>query len=78
MKHAAIVNCIVAIALSSASVACATYDDSAMNQACNDSVFVKDLPPQVAARESKCRSAQVWSSNRAENDKPIDFGGKKD
>lgn len=79
MKFVPIRNCIIALGIASASVGCATYDQSAMNQACTDSDFVKDLPPQVAARESKCRSTEVWSTNdRTKDDKPLDFGGKKD
>ncbi len=70
-------SCIAALALSASLVACATYDDSVMQQACTDSQSVKDLPPQVAARESKCRSLEVWSSNPSKDDKPIDFSGKK-
>ncbi len=77
MTPATLRNCIVALVLSSTSVACATYDDTAKHQACQDSIFVKDLPPQVAARESKCRSAEVWTTRRAGDDTPIDFGGKK-
>lgn len=58
--------------------ACATYDDSALHQTCRESALVKDLPAQVAARESKCRSTEVWSSDRHRNAPTIDFGGKKD
>ena len=58
--------------------ACATYDDSAMHQACVESPHVKDLPPQVAARESRCsKSVEVWSSERKGSDQPLDLSGRK-
>ncbi len=41
---------LTAIALATLS-ACATYDDSNMHQACQESPHLKDLPPEVAARE---------------------------
>jgi len=44
---------LTAIALATLS-ACATYDDSNMHQACQESPHLKDLPPEVAARESRC------------------------
>ncbi|MEG0184942.1 MAG: hypothetical protein RR704_16000 [Stenotrophomonas sp.] len=66
-----------ALALASVS-ACATYDDSAMHAACQESPHVKDLPPEVAARESRCgRSVEVWSSERKGSDQPLDLSGKK-
>lgn len=66
-----------AFALSSLS-ACATYDDSAMHAACQESPSLKDLPPQVAARESRCKqSLEVWSSERRGSDQPLDLSGKK-
>ena len=37
--------------------ACATYDDSNMHQACQESPHLKDLPPEVAARESRCNKS---------------------
>ncbi|MCR8716836.1 hypothetical protein [Stenotrophomonas indicatrix] len=58
--------------------ACATYDDSAMHAACQESPHVKDLPPEVAARESRCsKSVEVWSSERKGSDQPLDLSGKK-
>jgi len=66
-----------AIALASLS-ACATYDDSNMHQACQESPQLKDLPREVAARESRCnKGMEVWSSERKGSDKPIDLSGKK-
>ncbi|MGF6419511.1 hypothetical protein ABH900_003021 [Stenotrophomonas sp. AN71] len=68
---------LVAVALASLS-ACATYDDSAMHQACQESPLLKDLPREVAARESRCnKSIEVWSTERKGSDKPIDLSGKK-
>ncbi|HEL3823718.1 TPA: hypothetical protein UM684_002211 [Stenotrophomonas maltophilia] len=58
--------------------ACATYDDSNMHQACQESPHLKDLPPEVAARESRCnKGMEVWSSERKGSDRPIDLSGKK-
>ncbi|MEJ6327485.1 hypothetical protein Q2B95_02365 [Stenotrophomonas maltophilia] len=58
--------------------ACATYDDTAMHSGCQESPHLKDLPPQVAARESRCnKSLEVWSSERKGDDKPLDLSGKK-
>ncbi len=58
--------------------ACATYDDTAMHSGCQESPHLKDLPPQVAARESRCnRSLEVWSSERKGDDTPLDLSGKK-
>lgn len=66
-----------AIALASLS-ACATYDDSNMHQACQESPHLKDLPREVAARESRCnKSMEVWSSERKGSDRPLDLSGKK-
>ena len=58
--------------------ACATYDDTASRPQCEDTQGVKDLPPQVAARESRCKeSLQIWSTDEhAKDSKPLDFGGK--
>lgn len=68
---------LIAIALASLS-ACATYDDSNMHQACQESPHLKDLPPEVAARESRCnKGMEVWSSERKGSDKPLDLSGKK-
>ncbi|HDS1138190.1 TPA: hypothetical protein QDZ75_002228 [Stenotrophomonas maltophilia] len=68
---------LVAFALASLS-ACATYDDSAMHQACQESPHLKDLPREVAARESRCnKGMEVWSNERKGSDKPIDLSGKK-
>lgn len=68
---------LIAIALASLS-ACATYDDSNMHQACQESPQLKDLPREVAARESRCnKGMEVWSSERKGSDKPIDLSGKK-
>lgn len=68
---------LIAIALASLS-ACATYDDSAMHQGCQESPQLKDLPREVAARESRCnKGMEVWSSERKGSDKPIDLSGKK-
>lgn len=68
---------LTAIVLASLS-ACATYDDSNMHQACQESPHLKDLPREVAARESRCnKSIEVWSSERKGSDKPIDLSGKK-
>ena len=58
--------------------ACATYDDSALHPACQESPHLKDLPREVAARESRCnKSVEVWSSERKGADKPLDLSGKK-
>ncbi|HEL2979963.1 TPA: hypothetical protein UMB92_002837 [Stenotrophomonas maltophilia] len=58
--------------------ACATYDDSNMYQACQESPHLKDLPRDVAARESRCnKGMEVWSSERKGSDTPIDLSGKK-
>lgn len=68
---------LTAIALVTLS-ACATYDDSNMHQACQESPHLKDLPPEVAARESRCsKSMEVWSSERKGSARPIDLSGKK-
>ncbi|MBN5033386.1 hypothetical protein JY448_07045 [Stenotrophomonas maltophilia] len=68
---------LIAIALASLS-ACATYDDSNMHRACQESPHLKDLPPEVAARESRCnKGMEVWSSERKGSDKPLDLSGKK-
>lgn len=68
---------LTAIALASLT-ACATYDDSNMHQACQESPHLKDLPREVAARESRCnKSMEVWSSERKGSDRPIDLSGKK-
>ncbi|RRU73294.1 hypothetical protein [Stenotrophomonas maltophilia] len=68
---------LVFFALASLS-ACATYDDSNMHQACQESPHLKDLPREVAARESRCnKSMEVWSSERKGSDRPIDLSGKK-
>ncbi|MGZ0024518.1 hypothetical protein [Stenotrophomonas sp. AG209] len=68
---------LIAISLASLS-ACATYDDSNMHQACQESPQLKDLPREVAARESRCnKGMEVWSSERKGSDKPIDLSGKK-
>ncbi|HEL4243554.1 hypothetical protein I5U23_18470 [Stenotrophomonas maltophilia] len=68
---------LTAIALASLS-ACATYDDSNMHQACQESPHLKDLPRDVAARESRCnKGMEVWSSERKGSDRPIDLSGKK-
>ncbi|MBA0280766.1 hypothetical protein D7Y44_10445 [Stenotrophomonas maltophilia] len=68
---------LVLFALASLS-ACATYDDSNMHQACQESPHLKDLPREVAARESRCnKSMEVWSSERKGSDRPIDLSGKK-
>ncbi|CAQ46467.1 hypothetical protein Smlt3017 [Stenotrophomonas maltophilia K279a] len=49
-----------------------------MHQACQESPHLKDLPPEVAARESRCnKSMEVWSSERKGSDRPIDLSGKK-
>ncbi|EED38163.1 hypothetical protein SSKA14_1172 [Stenotrophomonas sp. SKA14] len=57
---------------------CATYDDSAMHPACQESPHLKDLPRDVAARESRCnKGMEVWSSERKGSDKPLDLSGKK-
>ena len=64
---------LIAIALASLS-ACA----SNMHQACQESPHLKDLPREVAARESRCnKSMEVWSSERKGSDRPIDLSGKK-
>ncbi|HDS1580364.1 hypothetical protein [uncultured Stenotrophomonas sp.] len=58
--------------------ACATYDDSAMHPACQESPLLKDLPREVAARESRCnKGMDVWSSERKGSDTPLDLSGKK-
>ncbi|MBH1432341.1 hypothetical protein I5U42_13645 [Stenotrophomonas maltophilia] len=58
--------------------ACATYDDNNMHQACQESPHLKDLPRDVAARESRCnKGMEVWSSERKGSDRPIDLSGKK-
>ncbi|QGM01725.1 hypothetical protein FEO89_13705 [Stenotrophomonas maltophilia] len=68
---------LAAVALASLG-ACATYDDSNMHQACQESPHLKDLPREVAARESRCnKSMEVWSSERKGSDRPIDLSGKK-
>ncbi len=49
-----------------------------MHQACQESPQLKDLPREVAARESRCnKGMEVWSSERKGSDKPIDLSGKK-
>ncbi|MNY81431.1 hypothetical protein D3C86_2229990 [compost metagenome] len=49
-----------------------------MHAACQESPHVKDLPPEVAARESRCsKSVEVWSSERKGSDQPLDLSGKK-
>ncbi|WP_442253143.1 hypothetical protein ACS0OX_12005 [Stenotrophomonas pavanii] len=68
---------VIAAALATLS-ACATYDDSAMHPACQDSPLLKDLPREVAARESRCsKGLEVWSSERKGSDRPLDLSGKK-
>lgn len=68
---------LTAVGLASLS-ACATYDDSNMHQACQESPHLKGLPREVAARESRCnKSMEVWSSERKGSDRPIDLSGKK-
>jgi hypothetical protein len=57
--------------------ACATTDEVAGPPQCEDSPLVKELPDQVARRESRCRdSIQVWSSEKRGSDQPLDFGGR--
>lgn len=64
---------LTAIALASLSA-----DDSAMHPACQESPHLKDLPREVAARESRCnKGVEVWSSGRGGSDKPLDLSGKK-
>jgi hypothetical protein len=49
-----------------------------MHQACQESPHLKDLPPEVAARESRCnKGMEVWSSERKGSDRPMDLSGKK-
>ncbi|MFV1845799.1 hypothetical protein ACNJRW_06400 [Stenotrophomonas maltophilia] len=68
----------LALIVVSALSACATYDDNAMHPACQESPHLKDLPPDVAARESRCnKGMEVWSSERKGSDKPLDLSGKK-
>ncbi|WP_313243091.1 hypothetical protein [Stenotrophomonas sp.] len=67
----------VAAVLSLLLSACATTDDVAGPPQCEDSPLVKELPDQVARRESRCRdSIQVWSSEKRGSDQPLDFSGK--
>lgn len=58
---------------------CATYDDSGAHARCEEPGWVKDLPPEAAKRESRCKdSVEVWNSEgRNKNDPPLDFSGKK-
>ena len=75
--HPVLYASVIAAALATLS-ACATYDDSNMHQACQESPHLKDLPREVAARESRCnKSMEVWSSERKGSDRPIDLSGKK-
>ncbi|WP_414495380.1 hypothetical protein [Stenotrophomonas maltophilia] len=68
----------LALILVSALSACATYDDNAMRPACQESPHLKNLPPDVAARESRCnKGLEVWSSERKGSDKPLDLSGRK-
>ncbi|KAG1316279.1 hypothetical protein G6F62_013615 [Rhizopus arrhizus] len=49
-----------------------------MHPACQESPHLKDLPPDVAARESRCnKGMEVWSSEGKGSDKPLDLSGKK-
>ncbi len=49
-----------------------------MHPACQDSPLLKDLPREVAARESRCnKGMEVWSSERKGSDRPLDLSGKK-
>ena len=49
-----------------------------MHPACQESPHLKDLPREVAARESRCnKGVEVWSSERGGSDKPLDLSGKK-
>ena len=75
--HIALRAAFCAVALASLS-ACATYDDTALHSGCQESPHLQDLPPQVAARESRCnKSLEVWSSERKGDDRPLDLSGKK-
>lgn len=57
--------------------ACATYDDVASRPQCEDSPQVKDLPTQVARRESRCNELNIrFNDDRGGDSKPLDFGGK--
>lgn len=56
---------------------CATYDDVASRPQCEDSPLVKDLPAQVASRESRCNELNIrFNDDRGRDSKPLDFGGK--
>lgn len=57
--------------------ACATYDDSAMYGHCTEPAHVKDLPPQVAKRESRCDRLQWSTGNDQGGDPPLDFSGRR-
>jgi len=57
--------------------ACATYDDSAMYGHCTEPAHVKDLPPQVARRESRCDRLE-WNTGKDDKDaSPLDFSGRR-
>lgn len=56
--------------------ACATYDDSAMYGHCTEPAHVKDLPPQVARRESRCDRLE-WNTGKDGMDAPLDFSGSR-
>ena len=57
--------------------ACATYDDVASRPQCEDTPQVKDLPAQVASRESRCNELNIrFNDDRGSDSKPLDFGGK--
>lgn len=62
----------------SATAGCATYDDSRAHQACQDSPLVKDLPDQVAKRETRCQEGlQIWNRDGgSKNAAPLDFSGR--
>ncbi|HFK2919532.1 hypothetical protein [Stenotrophomonas beteli] len=61
-----------------AASACATYDGNAMHPACQESPHLKDIPPDVAARESRRnKGMEVWSSERKGSDTPLDLSGSK-
>lgn len=56
---------------------CATYDDVASRPQCEDSPQVKDLPAQVARRESRCNELNIrFNDDRGGDSKPLDFSGK--
>lgn len=56
---------------------CATYDDVASRPQCEDSPQVKDLPAQVARRESRRNELNIrFDDGGGGDNKPLDFGGK--